>query len=333
MTIGKLSDEVLLLIFRYYLDAFPRLWPSLVHICHKWRRIVFVSQRDLHLRLFCTYTTPVLKTLDCWPALPIVVEYGGSPGLYPPALDDGDNIVAALKRSDRVSSIHLTLTRSLLEKVSSIDAPFSELQELVLLSLGNAQLTLPSTFRWGPRLRTLHSTRIAFPALAQLLSSSQNLVDLQLHEIPGIGYFSPKSFRNALSGMTQLQSLSFHFLSPADYIGVHPPSGKRVILPSLTCLKYRGTSEYLDNLVARLDAPRLGDIEITFFNEFVFDVSNLSEFINRVETQKSHRQADILFSESSVSISVTQPALTCLMLQRSGYGDVLTHQTTRKRLY
>jgi hypothetical protein len=31
----------------------------------------------LRLRLFCTHGTPVLKTLDCWPTLPIVVQYGG----------------------------------------------------------------------------------------------------------------------------------------------------------------------------------------------------------------------------------------------------------------
>jgi hypothetical protein len=69
----------------------------LVHICRKWRRIVFfASQRALRLRLFCTHGTPVLTTLDWWPALPIVVEYGGSPTLDPPAPEDEDNIVVAL---------------------------------------------------------------------------------------------------------------------------------------------------------------------------------------------------------------------------------------------
>ncbi|KAH9058898.1 hypothetical protein EDB83DRAFT_1009872 [Lactarius deliciosus] len=313
VAIGKLSNEVLLRIFRHFVDAFPRLWPSLVHICHKWRRIVFASQRVLHLRLFCTHGTPVVKTIDHWPALPIVVDYGGSPALDPSSEDD-DNIVAVLKRSNRVSSIRLALTRSLLVKVSSIDVSFLGLQELALLSPGNVQLVLPSTFHCVPQLRTLHSTGVAFPALAQLLYSAKNLVDLQLREIPCFGYFSPKSFRNALSGMTQLRSLSLHFLPAADYIGVCP-SGSRVILPVLTYLKYQGTSEYLDNLVARIDAPRLGDIEFTFFDEFMFDVSNLSEFINRVEIQRLHRQADILFSERSVSILLTQPAVTCLKLQ------------------
>ncbi|KAH9010358.1 hypothetical protein EDB83DRAFT_2557225 [Lactarius deliciosus] len=137
VTIGELSDNVLLNIFRYYLDAFPQHWPRLVHICRRWRRIVFASQQALHLRIFCTHGTPVLK---------IVVKYGGSVDLDPPAPEDEDNILAALKQSDRVSSISLTITKSLLEKLSAIERTFSELEDLVLLSQDGVQLTLPSAF-------------------------------------------------------------------------------------------------------------------------------------------------------------------------------------------
>src|SRR6266404_8927304 len=95
--VTKLSDEVLLNIFRFYLDASPQYWPMLVHICRKWRRIVLASQQPLQLRLFCTNGTPVLKNLHCWPAtLPIIVEYGGSPTLDHPTPEDEDNIIAAL---------------------------------------------------------------------------------------------------------------------------------------------------------------------------------------------------------------------------------------------
>ena len=249
-TIGKLSDYILLNIFRYYLDASPQFWPRLVHICRKWRRIVFASQQSLHLRLFCTPGTPVLKTLDCWPALPIVVQYGGSPASYPPAPEDEDNIMAALKQSDRVSSISLTVTNSLLEKLSAIERPFSELEDLVLLCGYDVPLTLSSAFRWGPRLRTLHLTRAAIPALPQLLFLSTGLVDLQLHKISRVGCISPEAFANALSGMPHLQTLSLHFLSSApyrDYVGLPPKPSERVILLALTSLKYRGTSEYLDS--------------------------------------------------------------------------------------
>ena len=311
MAIGNLSDEVLLNIFRYYLDASPQLWPRLIHICRRWRHIVFASQQALHLRLFCTHGTPVQKNLDHWPALPIVVHYGEAPALNPPAPEDEDDIMAALKHSDRVSSISLTVTSSLLERLSAVERPFSELGDLVLLAGDRVPLTLPSAFRWGERLRTLHLTGAAVPVLPELLSPSTGLVDLQLHNIPKDGYFSPAAFVNALSGTTQLRTLSLHFLSLAiskrRHFNIPPQSGGRAILPALTCLKYRGTSKYFDSLVARIDAPRLGDINIIFLHRPTMDASHLGRFINRIESQKSHCRGEIVSTERAISISFSQP--------------------------
>ena len=316
VTIGSLSDEVLLRIFRYYLDASPRLWPSLVHICRQWRRIVFAFQRPLHLRLFCTYGIPVSKTLDYWPTLPIVVNFGGPPALDPPAPEDEDNIVAALKQSCRVISISLTFTSSLLKKFSTVGRPFSKLEDLVIFSQDGTHLTLPSTFRWGLRLRSLHLTRIASPVLTRLLYSSKNLVDLRLHEVFNTWHISPTTLVDALSRMTQLQSLSLHFLSTANHIVFPFPSGERITLPALTRLHLRGVDAYSEGLVARIGAPCLRDIEITFFDKHIFAVPKLREFIDRIEMLKSHRRADILSSERAIAITLTQPGVpTCLKLQ------------------
>ena len=68
--------------------------------------------------------------------------------LNPPAPEDDDNIICALKQSDHVSAVSLTLTNALLEKLSTILEPFLELEELVLLSQDKLRLTVPSTFRW-----------------------------------------------------------------------------------------------------------------------------------------------------------------------------------------
>ena len=308
--IRQLSDEVLLNIFRFYLETSPQFWPWFVHICRKWRRIVFASQRALRLRLFCTHGTPVLKTLDCWPALPIVVEYGGSQPLNLPALEDEDNIVAALKRSDRVSSIHLTVTKSLLENLSLIEEPFSNLEELALRCEDHMELGLPSAFQWCPRLRSLHLTSITFPTLPQLLYSSRDLVDVHLHSIVGVANFSPDALTNALSKMTQLRSLSLHLHSSASHpdIGILPSSarGKRVVFPALTHFKFRGTSGFFNRFIVRIDPPLLRDIEVTF-NGRLFLVSKLREFIDRTEMQKSHRRAKVIFSEHAISISLAQP--------------------------
>ena len=321
--IKNLSDDILLAIFRYYLDTSPRDWPKLVHICRGWRRIVFASPRSLQLRLFCTPRTPVLETLSFWPALPIVVEYGGSPSSNLPVPEDEDNIVAALKQSDRVTSISLTVTKPLLEKLSAIERPFSELEDLVLLRDDDVPLTLSSklssTFLWGPRLRNLHLTGVAIPSLPQLLFHSTGLVDLQLHGISNLSYISPEAFASALSMMPHLRTLSLHFRSSAPYPGFTGLPSEPVTLLALRKLKYRGTNEYLDNLAARIDAPQLGNIDITFLSQPPPMLTpQIRKFFLRIAMNKSHRRADILFSDNAASISFTQPnSPTCLELQVS----------------
>ena len=306
MTIEMLCDDILLYIFHHYLSATPKLWPTLAWVCQRWRQIIFTSPLGLNLRLYCTHGTPVLKTLDCWPVLPIAIQYGGAPNLDPPAPEDDDNIIAALKQSGRVRSISLTLTNSLLEKLSVISEPFSALEEVTLLSRDNLQLNLPSAFRWGPRLLSFHSTRIAFPSLPQLLSLSKDLKDLRLHHIPSADHLSPEAFSNVLSGMTRLRSLSLHFRSfprHLSYVALPPLPGERIVLPTLTCLQYGGSSKYLDIFVARIDAPRLKVIDIIFFSQPTMDASQLGRFIGRIEMQTSLIQADVETSAHAISIS------------------------------
>ena len=255
-----------------------------------------------------------MKILECLPPLPLVVNYGASPMLDPPAPEDEENIVAVLRQSDRVRSITLTLTNSLLKNLSTISEPLTELEELVLLSRDSVELTgpaLPSSFLSGALLRTLHLTRIAVPALPQLISPSAGLVDLSLHEIPNVGYFSPDAFANAISEMTQLETLSLHFLSlppRRNYVGLPPPPDERVALPSLTCLKFRGTSKYLDSFVARIDAPRLGNMDITFFSQPTMDALQLGRFIERIEMEPPLGKADVQTSAHAISITFPNPS-------------------------
>jgi hypothetical protein len=299
-----LPVDVLLNIFHYYLHASPQSWPMLIHVCRRWRQIILTYPLGLDLRLYCTYGTPVQKTLECWPPFPLVVNYGGFPWLDPPALADDDNIIASLKQSDRVSSISLTVTSSLIEKLPVITEALLGLEELVLLSRENVQLTLPSAFRWGSRLRTLHSTRVVIPSFPRLLSFCQGLADLQLHEIPSAGYLSPEAFTNVLSGVTNLRILSLHFLSfPSrrKYLGL-PPSSEHVVLPALMRFKYRGTSKYLDSFVARIDAPHLKYIDITFFSQPTMDASQLGRFAGRMEVPTPLNRAEVQISEHDISL-------------------------------
>ena len=292
-----------------------------MHTCRKWRHIVFVSQGVLRLRLFCTHGTPVQKNLDCWPALPIVVQYGGLLALAPLTPEDEDNIMAALKQSDRVISISLTVTTSLLKKLSTIQGAYSELQDLVLLSRqDDVLLIMPNSFRWGQHLRRLHSTGVAFPSLLQLLSSSTNLIDLQLHDIFMDWQFSPDMLMKALSKLGQLRSLSLHLHSITFHRSFPllslPLSLESIFLPALTHFNYEGSMEYLEDIVASIDAPFLKDIEITFFDNLIVAHSKLSEFFDWIELYRSHCGAHILSSQPTISISITEPgAPTCLKLQ------------------
>jgi hypothetical protein len=84
-TISMLSDDVMLEIFDFCQKNYVRYlwfreaiiwdWRILVHVCQRWRQVVFGSPLRLNLRILCTYGTPVRKHLDIWPNFPIHIEY------------------------------------------------------------------------------------------------------------------------------------------------------------------------------------------------------------------------------------------------------------------
>ena len=49
-------------------------WQLLVHVCRRWRNVVFGSPRRLNLQLRCTHETPVKDKLDVWPSLPLIIK-------------------------------------------------------------------------------------------------------------------------------------------------------------------------------------------------------------------------------------------------------------------
>jgi hypothetical protein len=250
-----------------------------------------------------------MKILDCWPALPIVVQYRACQVIDSLSPEDEDNIIAALKHSDRICSISLVVPRSLLKKLGSIVQSFPELEDLAL-QCRDLYMPFPPYFQWGTRLRSLSLTGISLSALPQLLSSSPGLVNLQLHDIISTRKLPPQTFASAVSGMTRLQSLSLHFhiLFQYSFVDIPPFSGERVVLPALTHIKIRGiTDDYLNGFVARIDTPQLADIEIMLVHRPNIDVSPFRQFIDRIEMQKSHRRADILTSGCAISTSLTSP--------------------------
>jgi hypothetical protein len=312
-TVEVLPEDVLLEIFDFYKLASATLswgWLQLTHVCRRWRSIVFASQCRLGLQLLCTYETPVKKTLDCWPTIPIVVRNKGSAKtlqLQTPSPGDEESIVTALQHRDRVCEIDLVLQGSLPEKVSHImQEPFPLLESLALKSCDCA-LALPSTFLGGssPRLRVLHLDVIPFPELPLFLSSASNLVDLQLERIPSPGYFSPEALVAGLSSTMHLETLRLVFASPTFHLSPSSSSG-RVVLPSLTNFTFRGSCDYSEDFLSRISTPSLQRALIGFFNQPSLNVLQLAHFLGRTEPQRLPDGAELLLHRDGISLVLTR---------------------------
>jgi hypothetical protein len=294
-----LHDDVLLEIFDFYVDEeiedqeekqSMEAWQTLVHVCWRWRSLVFASPRRLDLRLVCTAGTSARDTLDVWPALPLEIQ------------DDitskrVDNIASVLKLRDRVCKVDLDcVTESKMEEICRVmEEPFPDLTDLRLGADPNAAPQLPDSFLGGsaPRLRSLILESIPFPALPNLLWSARHLVCLHFFGIPDSGYVSPEAMVTYLSMLTSLESLS---LGSESYQPLPGPDSRpphhttRTVLSALTSFDYSGVSKYLEDFVARIDIPQLDDLQITIF-EIDFDSTQLSQFISRTPTLKARDQA------------------------------------------
>jgi hypothetical protein len=323
-TIDILPEDALLEIFNFFTDGIYLVerWHALVHVCQRWRWVVFASQRRLNLRLLCTAGKPVRDMLGVWPALPIQIREswgqptrGRSPTVGAADSDSGegaDNIIAALEHSDRVCEIVLRGAPSaLLEGFGAAAArdPFPALTHLELWSNDKAAPpALPDSFLGGtaPRLRTLFLNNVAFPAVWTLLAPAVgHLVHLRLWHIPDSGYISPRLMVACLSSLTRLESLELGWRSPRsrpDRGSRRPPPLTRTVLPALAYFRFKGVSEHLEDLVARIDVPQLRAIKITLFNQLIFDTPQVLRFINHTEQLRSINRADMVFYNHSVEV-------------------------------
>ena len=310
-----LPDEVLLEIFGFnVVEAVRSLkdgwsinflsdkqtWQTLVHVCRRWRSVVFGSPRRLKLKLFCTTKTPVRDRLDVWPELPLVIAGD---------VDNVDNIIGLLECSDRINQINLQRYRK--DILEAMEVSFPELTFLALSSDETEPLLpLPDSFLGGsvPRLQSLHLNHIPFPGLPKLLLSATDLTVLRLDNIPHSGYFSPEAMVACLSLLTNLDVLCLHFqssqpLPDRESRRTRPP--KRTVLPVLTHFRFRGVCEYLEYLVACVDSPRLNSFHITFFNDIVFNTPQFTQFISRTPTLEAFDKAIIFLSDHDATIRLS----------------------------
>jgi hypothetical protein len=323
--IDVLPDDVLLEIFDFYvkmdsrfnLKASTEKWQLLVHVCRRWRSVVLGSPHILNLRLYCTPKTPVGDTLDVWPAFPLIVE-----GITATSRGTG-NIIAALGQGTRVCQVNLGLTDLQSEQVlAAMEVPFPELTDLRLFSYDTTLPVIPASFLDGsaPRLRSFYLNGIPFPELPKLHLLATHLVHLELYDIPHSGYISPEAIVAPLSALSSLESLTLEFQSPQscpDRATRRPPPSKRSVVPALHHFRFKGVTEYLEDLVTWIDTPQLDSLEIRFFNQIDFDIPRLAQFINRTP-KLGKRRATVLFdgdfAHVRLSPGILEIAISCVEL-------------------
>ena len=224
--------------------------------------------------------------------------------------------MAMLKHNDRVCGINLrVLSSSLSENImTAMQEPFPILTSLRLCFADKTTSAVPADHdsflgRSAPSLQSLILEGIPFPGLPALLLTATHLVCLTLSNIPHFGYFSPISIVTCLYTLAGLESLLLKFESPQSRPDcdwrLHLPR-KRSVLPALMSFMFKGICEYLEDLVARIDAPRLADLHVTFFNELTFDTPELARFIERTSTFKQQDEACVEFYDSCVSVTLPQ---------------------------
>jgi hypothetical protein len=64
-------------------------------------------------------------------------------------------------------------------------------------------------------------------------------------------------------------------------------------------LRFKGVVEYLEDLVAHIDVPQLSTLDITFFNQIVFNTPELVQFICRTPKLKVLENARIVFDHDA----------------------------------
>jgi hypothetical protein len=260
-----------------------------------------------------------MELTGIWPPLPIIIT-----DVFDRFISEDYDFDAAIAYHNRISEIYLVnLERLQLERLAlAMHVQFPALIDLSL-EFGNIGPgpALPDGFLSGsvPNLQSLILYTIAFPGLPELLLSTTHLVSLALFNIPLSECFSLEAFVTNLALLANLKFLTIGFESLLSYPDPERrrlPPQTRTILPALTRFEFQGISEYLDDLVARIDAPLLDSISIIFFHRLIFDIPQLARFMRRTTRFQAlnethvHFYFDADFCHRGVQVKISQPTRT-----------------------
>jgi hypothetical protein len=319
-----LDNDSLLQIFSHYRLIHENnwnvqhMWRNLAHVCRRWRHLLYDSTSHLDMYLLLTNDSPSIDTLSHLPPLPLVINYSDRTETV--ARNDEGHIHLGLQQHDRVRRVFLqALYSSLRLWLEPMNKPFPRLEDLSLLSttVEETSLMLPETFQ-APHLRRLSLHGISLPKRSSLLSSAIALSTLSLTHIGPSFNIPPGHLVTRLQGLPLLEELSIGFVIPIPL----PSSEERLLpvpispvrLPALRRLTYRGVDDYIDNLVALINAPLLGQLSLMFFFDITFSLVNLSEFIHRTEGFRC-LVAQVIFNKDGASIYCEQQSVAKFSLR------------------
>jgi hypothetical protein len=154
-----------------------------------------MSPRRLYLRILCENGAPIKSILCSWPTIPLIVRIGTTRLSELPR-----SVVVALRHPERLCKIDFvtsSMTGSIVEAMQNLK-PCRAL-ESIRITIKHAtgpSILVRNGFLGGsaPHLREIKLDGISFPfpAIQQVLLSTNNLVELHLSKIPNDVYFSPE---------------------------------------------------------------------------------------------------------------------------------------------
>ncbi|KAH9978404.1 hypothetical protein BJV74DRAFT_138626 [Russula compacta] len=298
LTIDDIPDEVLLDIFDSYRQHFTNdqsvwnkkhKWFKLMHVCRKWRCIVFASSTRLDLCLFVSNTNPGnMKTIFSphLPPLPIAINH-----------DYHHTGTASLKTKEfscmftacsRVRGLTFSGTAPDFDELfKATKCPLPMLEDLELRNLDNriTEVKVPATFLEGsaPHLRRLKLHRISLTSMSSLLSSATMVLELCLR------IYAPSTLLLAhLQGMHCLRHLNLRLRTRGTATSINgpmPPTNPEdtFLLSKLTYFHYQGPSSVFNALVAGFTAPSLQDVHIILDHDDEDPILHLPRFLDDVE--------------------------------------------------
>lgn len=110
-----------------------------------------------------------------------------------------------------------------------------------------------------------------------------------------------------LSAFTRIEKIVLRFRSPRYDRATQSQSQPRhipFVLPTLRLFYFTGDSDYLERIIAPINAPALVSIHIKFFNQLVFKTPSLRQFIGRTEASKTFRQVNVSFSKGFAGLAL-----------------------------